>query len=90
MLGQEKPVHCTLYRAGAKPQKFEKSGTSIILKTKVSGPVQTGMALFIVLKPKKDVSLRFRVNYRKSNVVAKRGAYPILRMEDCIDLLGDA
>lgn len=40
--------------------------------------------------PIKDGTLRFCVNYCRLNVVAKRGAYPLLRTEKCIDTVGKA
>lgn len=44
----------------------------------------------VVLIPKKDVSLRFCVNYRRLNKVKKDDTYPIPHMDESIDSLGDA
>lgn len=46
-------------------------------------------ASLAVLVPKKDGSLRFYVDYRRVNTLTLSDAYPLSRMEDCIDSLGD-
>jgi len=43
-----------------------------------------------VLVPKKDGTLRFCVDYRLLNVVTKKYSYPLARMDECIDSLGEA
>ena len=42
----------------------------------------------IVLVPKKGGQLRFCVDYRKLNSVAKKDQYPLPRIEDILDTLG--
>ncbi len=44
----------------------------------------------MVIVPKKDGSARSCVDCRKLNPSTIRDAYPIPRMDDCIDSLGDA
>ncbi|KAL2086009.1 hypothetical protein ACEWY4_019329 [Coilia grayii] len=44
----------------------------------------------VVLIPKSDGSTRFCIDYRKVNTVTKTDAYPIPRLEDCIDQIGKA
>lgn len=44
----------------------------------------------VVLAPKADGGLRFCVDYRKLNERTKKDSYPIPRMDECIDTLGEA
>ena len=43
-----------------------------------------------ILVPKPDKSFRFCTDYRKVNYVTKTDSYPIPRMDDCIDKIGNA
>ena len=40
--------------------------------------------------PKKDGRLRFCIDYRKLNLMTIKDSYPIPRMDECIDSLGNA
>eukprot|EP00171_Calliarthron_tuberculosum_P001458 IDg1458t1 len=44
----------------------------------------------MVLAPKADGSLRLCIDYRRLNAVTKRNSYPLPRMDDCLDSLGNA
>jgi len=44
----------------------------------------------VVLVPKPDGTMRSCVDYRQLNEVTVRDVYPLPRMDDCVDLLGDA
>lgn len=43
-----------------------------------------------MLVPKSDCSIRFCIDYRKVNQVTRTDAFPIPRLEDCIDRIGRA
>ncbi|KAL2089275.1 hypothetical protein ACEWY4_013963 [Coilia grayii] len=53
-------------------------------------PAQSEWSSPIVLIPKPDGSARFCIDYRKVNAVTKTDAFPIPRLEDCIDQIGRA
>ena len=44
----------------------------------------------VVFFPKKDGTMRFCVDYRKLNAVTVRDSYPVPRMDESIDSLGEA
>eukprot|EP00170_Pyropia_yezoensis_P001204 contig_5367_g1208 len=44
----------------------------------------------VVIVPKKDQTTRFCIDYRRLNLVTKKDSYPIPRMDECIDSLGEA
>ena len=44
----------------------------------------------IVLMPKKDGSLRFCVDYRHLNSLTREDVYPLPRVKDILDTLGEA
>ena len=53
-------------------------------------PCQSEWASNIVLVTKKDGSIRFCVDYRKLNSLTQKDAYPLPRIETCLDTLSGA
>lgn len=53
------------------------------------GPAQTDLTALAVLVLMKDGTRRFCVDYLKRNAVGKRDVYPIPRVDQCIDSLGN-
>ncbi|CAN8073109.1 unnamed protein product [Agarophyton chilense] len=81
------------YRTGLKGRKIVAVQMEKKRKAQIIEPVppnQSEWASPIVLVAKKDGSVRFCVDYRKLNAVTKRDSYPIPRMDDCLDSLGEA
>ncbi len=85
-----KPVHQPPYRAGHRDRDFETQEVQKMLEKGVIRPSNSEWASPVVLAPKGDGSLRFCVDYRRLNAATKRDSYPLPRMDDCIDSLGDA
>ena len=85
-----KPVYQQPYRAGPHQRQLEEEEIKKMLDADVIEPAITEWATPIVLAPKKDGSLRFFIDYRRLNELTVRDSYPIPRMDECIDSLGEA
>ena len=86
----QKPVHCQPYRAGPTARAVESAEIERMLKAEVIEPATSEWASPIVLVAKPDGSTRFCVDYRRLNAITVRDSYPLPRMDECIDSLGDA
>lgn len=53
--------------------------------TKVFEPAETEWAAPLVLAPKEDGSLAFCMDYQKLNAIGVRNAYPIPKIDECMD-----
>jgi RNase H-like domain found in reverse transcriptase/Reverse transcriptase (RNA-dependent DNA polymerase)/Integrase zinc binding domain/Integrase core domain/Chromo (CHRromatin Organisation MOdifier) domain/Retroviral aspartyl protease len=84
------PVHCQPYRAGPRARAAEHEEVQKMLKAGVVEPAVSEWASPVVLVPKPDGSLRFCVDYRRLNAITIRDTYPLPRMDECIDSLGEA
>jgi transposase InsO family protein len=85
-----RPVHCQPYRAGPQARQAETTEVDKMLKAGVIEPATSEWASPVVLVPKPDGSLRFCIDYRRLNAITVRDTYPLPRMDECIDSLGDA
>jgi hypothetical protein len=85
-----KPVYQAPYRAGVKGRKVEKEEVERMLKAGVIEPANSEWASPVVLITKPDGSIRFCVDYRKLNALTVKDSYPLPRMDECLDSLGDS
>lgn len=85
-----KPVFAQPYRAGPKAGKIEQDEVDKMLKAGVIEPARSEFASPVVLVPKPDGSLLFCVDYRRLNAATIKDSYPLPRMDECLDSLGDA
>ena len=61
-----------------------------MLQEGVIEPATSEWASPVVLITKPDGSVRFCVDYRKLNALTIKDSYPLPRMDECLDSLGDA
>jgi hypothetical protein len=85
-----KPVHAQPYRGGQRARKAEAAEVRLMLEAGVIETASSKWASPVVLVPKPDGTMRFCVDYRKLNTLTVRDTYPLSRMDECIDSLGEA
>ena len=91
MEGCAKLLPSVPYRVGIRMCEIEKAEIQKMLDEGVASTASpTDWAAPVVFVPKKDNTLRFCVDYRRLNAVIMRDAYPIPRMDECMDNLGEA
>ncbi len=85
-----KPFKSPPFRAGPKMRELIQFEVDKQLKAGVIEPATSEWAAPVLFAPKKDGRLRFCVDYRKLNEMTVRDSYPLPRMDECIDSLGEA
>jgi len=84
------PVRKHPYEAGPLAREREKAEVERMRSMGVIEPSTGERASPVVMVPKPDGSVRFCIDFRKLNLMTVKDAYPIPRMHECIDSLGDA
>jgi len=84
------PVRQYPYKAGPLAREREKAEVERMRSMGVIQPSTGEWASPVVMVPKPDGSERFCIDYRKLNLMTVKDAYPIPRMDECIESLGDA
>jgi len=85
--GHTTPVRERLRRAPIGFEKEEEVHLQDLLKKKIIQPSTSEWAAAPVLIRKKCGSLRYCIDYRKLNSLTKRDAFPLPRIESCLDTL---
>ena len=85
-----RPFKSAPYRTAPKARELEETELKKQLDAGIIERAQSEWAAPVLFVPKKDGKLRFCVDYRKLNEMTVKDSYPLPRMEDCIDSLGDA
>jgi RNase H-like domain found in reverse transcriptase/Reverse transcriptase (RNA-dependent DNA polymerase)/Integrase zinc binding domain/Integrase core domain/Chromo (CHRromatin Organisation MOdifier) domain len=84
------PIRQHPYRSGLRRREAEQTEVNRMLEMGVIEESSSEWASPVVLVPKPDGSLRFCVDYRKLNAVTEKDVYPLPRIDDCLDSLGEA
>ncbi len=84
------PVRLPPHRASNKAREVQKTEVEEMLRLDVIEPASTEWSSPVVIVPKSDSRWRFCVDYRRMNALSLKDSYPLPRMDECIDSLGDA
>jgi hypothetical protein len=88
--GQHRPINVPPYRTGpAQKEEIDKL-VQDMLDNNVIRPSKSPYSSPVLLVKKSDGSYRFCVDYRKLNAITKRDVYPLPRIDDTLDMLGQA
>ena len=89
-VGDAQPVRQRFYRISQEKHKVMEKEMKYMLDNRIAEPSASSWASPCLLVDKSDKSPRFCTDYRKVNGVTKPDAYPLPRMEDCVDQVGSA
>ena len=85
-----RPIRSQPYRTGLHHRDLIRDQVAKQTKLGVIEPSQAEWSFPVVLVPKPDGTPRFCVDYRRLKDLTVRDTYPLPRMDDCIDFLGEA
>ena len=87
--GENKPVNQPPHRSEPAQRSIIEKIVKEMKENKVIKPSKSPWASPIVLVSKKDGSTRFCVDYRKVNAITKKDVYPLPRIDDTLNALGN-
>jgi len=85
-----RPIRSQPYRTGLHHRRLLADQVAKQLTMGVIEPSQSEWSFPVVMVPKPDGSPRFCVDHRRLNDVTVKDTYPLPRMDDCIEFLGEA
>ena len=85
-----KPIKQHPYRMNPLKQKHLKDEVKYLLENDFIEPVQSNYSSLCILVPKSNGTYRMCTDYRKVNSVTKTDSFPIPRIDDCIDKVGNS
>ena len=89
-VGDSKPIKQHPYRVGPVKMKQMKEEIDYMLAHDIIELSNSVWSSPCMLVSKPDGSIRFCTDYRKVNTITKGDTYPLLRILDCIDRVGNA
>ena len=88
--GNEEPIALKSYRMSPKELDSLKEELDKLMELGYVRPSKSPWAAPVLIVPKKDGALRLCVDYRALNRVTKKHKYPIPRVEELLDRLGNS
>ena len=85
-----KPIRQSPYRLPPYKRDAMKSEVEFLLRNGLAEPSDSSWASPCILVPKPDKSFRLCTDYRKLNSVTIKDSYPLPRIDDIIDVIGNA
>ena len=89
-VGDATPIKQHLYRLNPNKLQYLRKEVEYILKHGIIEPSQSEWSSPCIFGLKKDRTYHFCTDFCKVNLVTKTDSYPILRVEDCIERIGNA
>ena len=85
-----KPIKQHPYRMNPLKQKYLQDEVKYLLENDFIEPIQSNHSSPCILVPKSNGTYRMCTDYRKVNSVTKTDSFPIPRIGDCIDKVGNS
>ena len=89
-VGDASPIKQHPYRLHPDKLNLVRKEIDYMLKNDLIEPVNNDWSSPIVVVKKSDNNIRLCIDYRKVNKITKSDTYPIPRIDDCIDRIGNA
>lgn len=89
-VGSHLPVTQRSYRVNPVKRELMRQETQYLLEHGLAVPSSSPWCSPCLLVPKQDGTSRFCTDYRRVNTLTKADSYPMPRMEDCLDRVGNA
>jgi hypothetical protein len=89
-VGDHAPIKQHPYRINPAKADVLKQEIEYMLRHDIIEPCHSPWSSPCILVPKPDGSARFVTDFRKVNLCSKTDTYPIPRIEDCIDKIGNS
>ena len=85
-----KPIKQHPYRMNPLKQKYPQDEVKYLLENDFIEPSQSNYSSPCILVPKSNGTYRMCTDYRKVNSVTKTDSFPIPRIDDCVDKVGNS
>uniref|UniRef100_A0A8C1PH44 Gypsy retrotransposon integrase-like protein 1 n=1 Tax=Cyprinus carpio TaxID=7962 RepID=A0A8C1PH44_CYPCA len=89
-VGNASPIKQHPYRVKPQKRNIMNAEVEYMLQNEFAVPSQSPWSWPCLLVPKPDSTCRFCTDFRKVNNVTKADSFPLPRMEDCVDRVGNA